>query len=58
MKAKLASLNKNIEWIVANSNNYGLTNSKWLPSGILNAFWGLIISITNQTKIEIDKIGK
>jgi len=58
MKAKLALLNRNIELIVANSNDYNLTNGKWLSSGILNAFWGQIASIIDQTKIEVDKIGK
>ena len=58
IKAKLALLNRNIELIVADSNDHDLTDSKWLPGRILNAFWGLIALIIDQTKIEIDKIGK
>jgi len=58
MKAKLALLNRNIELIVADSNDYDLTDGKWLPGRILNIFWGLIVSIIDQTKIEVDKIRK
>ena len=44
--------------IVADSNDHDLTDSEWLSSRILNAFWRLIISIIDHTKIEVDKIGK
>ena len=31
IKVKLVSLNRNIELIVANSNDHNLTDGKWLP---------------------------
>ena len=40
MKAKLALLNRNIELIVADSNDHDLTDGKQLPSRILNVFQG------------------
>ena len=58
IKEKLALLNRNIELIVANSNDYDLTDSEWLPSGILNVFWRLIVLIIDWKKIEVDKIRK
>ena len=40
MRANLAPLHRNIELIVANSNDYDLTDREWLPGRIMNAFWG------------------
>ena len=45
MRANLVPLNRNIELIVADSNNHNLTDREWLSSGIMNTFWGPIVSI-------------
>ena len=48
----------NIEMITADSSDHNLTDYEWLPGGLMTAFWGLIVSVINTTKIIIDKIRK
>ena len=50
IKAKLALLNRNIELIVANSNDHDLTDDEWLSGRILNVFWRPIILVIDNTK--------
>ena len=58
MRSKLAKLHQNIELISADSGDYDLTERDQLPGGIMNAFWGPIVSIIDKNKITVDKLGK
>ena len=58
IKAKLALLNRNIELIVADSNDHNLIEGEQLPRGILNVFQEPIILVLDYIKLVIDKIGK
>ena len=58
IKNKLIKINRNIEFIIANSTDYVLTDNNWLPGWILSTFQRLIVSIIDQTKTVIDKLGK
>ena len=58
MRSKLAKLHRNIELIFADSGDHNLTEREQLPGGIMNAFWGLIVSIIYKDKITVDKLSK
>ena len=58
MNRNLSKLNRNISIITADSRDYKITDSTWLSRGLLTCFWGNIISIIDNTKIVIDKLGK
>ena len=55
---KLRELHRNIKIEFADSNNHKITNLDQLPGKIMMAFQNNIISLINQEKMVIDKLGK
>ena len=58
MRSKLVRLNRNIKLITANTKDYDLIEYDWLPGGIMNGFWGNIVSMINRTKTTKDELGR